>query len=125
MSIDRYKSILNESVPTTIPAPQGSVALNYIDITDPNDPSIVIRGWGSMKMSVARKDVASRLANLADRLSKGLYSFENVHKILTDPRTSGDATAYILTACKEAEEALSTPQGKAKLTLAKRKKRES
>lgn len=118
MDIDRYKQILNESVKTTIPAPN-AVALNYIDITDPDDPSVVIKGWGSMKMSTARKDMAKRLTELAQRVSQE-GEFEAVHNIITNPKVPA---AFILIACVEAEKLLAAPQAKAKLTLAKKRKR--
>jgi hypothetical protein len=117
--LNNYKQILNEAVVKTIPAPQGSVALRHIDITDPDDPSIAISGWGSMKMSTARKDIANRLNDLAKRASVS-GDFEAVHAQLTNPKMP---TAFILIACVEAEKLLATPSAKAKLTLAKKAKR--
>lgn len=125
-NMDDYKHLITEKVVTTIQPIAGSVALNYIDITNPNDPVIVIRGAYSMPLSGARKDIAMRLNSIANNLLRGEksgYGLNKVQKILTGEDDFGDRTAFIMKAYAEAEQTLSLPTNKAKLTLAKKKKR--
>jgi len=120
-NINDIRGILSESTSTTIPAPAGSVSLNYIDISDPFDPSVAVKGHYSVKMSTARKDIAMRLKQLADSLARGTNGFTDVYDTINGQK--GDAFNLVLTAYMEAEKALAVPSNKAKLALAKKRKR--
>jgi len=125
-NIENYKQLITEKVATTIAPISGAVALNYIDISNPNDPLIVIRGAYSMNMSGARRDLAMRLNKIANQLLKSENSGQGLdmaYKVLSGEDDFGDRTAFIMRAYAEAERTLALPANKAKLTLAKKKKR--
>lgn len=119
-NINDYRQIISEAVVTTIPAMQGSVALNGIDIKDPFDPSLLIKGYASLKISVARKELSRRLMQIAGDIANG-KSVDKAHESLVG--IGSDATALIFQALAEAEKTLDLPKNKAALTIAKKSKR--
>jgi hypothetical protein len=120
---DIRKLIAEDVLPSNnmIPAPAGAIALNYIDITDPEDPEIVFRGAGTMKWS-------SRfpfLKNELRRMSEMNWNATQLLTILTDidgKKRSGKLTMYYIKGFAEAEQLMDTPSVKAKLTKAKKAK---
>jgi hypothetical protein len=122
--MDSRLTISEAGTSNTIPAADGMKALNFIDITDPNDPMIFIRGMYSVNYSTGRRDVVRRLNELAAKVDRGSLSVVDLSRILgfIQPKVSGDETAWVIQAFAEAEILLQTPAVKAKLSRARMRK---
>lgn len=107
---------------TTIPAVAGSKALNYIDISDPNDPQVVVKGWGTVSMRVGYAEIGRRLKDMAAKVESGRMSMIDLARSmrLLEVGGSPDQTTHLIQALAEAEILLQTPAAKAALTKAKR-----
>ena len=107
---------------TTIPAVAGSKALNYIDISDPNDPQVVVKGWGTLSMRVGYAEIGRRLKDMAAKVESGRMPMIDLARSmrLIEVGGSPDQTTHLIQALAEAEILLQTPAAKAALTKAKR-----
>lgn len=116
---------LNEAA-DIISAPTGALALNYVRIDNPDDPTIVTKGAGTLAYSIRRREISRRLKGLAEDLDKGNLSCASLLRVLTDvsgKAGSGNLTAYYLKAFAEAEQVMDSPAGKVKITKAKKNKK--
>jgi hypothetical protein len=119
---DIKKILVEEPKDTTaIPAISGMVSLNYIDITDPDEPIVVFRGAGTLPYSHRFKFMKTELQRLADNV----MTASNMLKILTDVdgrNRSGKLTAYYIKGFAEAEQLMEMPATKTKISKAKKAK---
>jgi hypothetical protein len=122
--VNDIRKLMSEEVTSKakiIAAPAGAIALNYIDITDPDDPEIVFRGAGTLKWSSR----FSFLKNEMRRMSEMNWNATQLLHILTDidgKKRSGKLTMYYIKGFAEAEQLMETPSVKAKLTIARKAK---
>jgi len=106
---------------TMIPAVAGSKALNYIDISDPNEPQVVIKGWGTLPLEFGYGEIARRLKDTAAKMESGrmpILDFAMSMRLI-EVGGSPDQTAHLIQAFAEAEILLQTPAAKTALTKAK------
>jgi hypothetical protein len=119
---DIKKILVEEPKDTTaIPAISGMVSLNYIDITNPDEPIVVFRGAGTLPYSNRFKFMKTELQRLADNV----MTASNMLKILTDVdgrNRSGKLTAYYIKGFAEAEQLMEMPATKTKISKAKKAK---
>lgn len=119
---DIKKILVEEPKDTTaIPAISGMVSLNYIDITNPDEPIVVFRGAGTLPYSHRFKFMKTELQRLADNV----MTASNMLKILTDVdgrNRSGKLTAYYIKGFAEAEQLMEMPATKTKISKAKKAK---
>jgi len=110
--------------PSIIPAAEGMKALNYIDITDPDDPMIYIKGMYAVNYSTGLRDIARRMNDIAAKVGNGKMSVIDLSRLfgLTQPKYIGDETPLVVQAFAEAQIMLQTPSVKAKLSRARMKK---
>jgi hypothetical protein len=121
------KSLIREAAganPFIIPAAEGMKALNFIDITDPDDPMIYIRGMYSINYSTGLREIARRMNDIAAKVGSGRMSVIDLSRLfgMTQPRYIGDETPFVIQAFAEAQIMLQTPAVKGKLTRARMKK---
>lgn len=109
---------------TTIPAAEGMKALNFIDISDPDDPMIYIRGMYAVSYSVGLRDIVRRMNDISARVASGRMSVIDLSRFLglMQPKYTGDETALVVQAFAEAQVLLQTPAVKAKLSRARMRK---
>jgi hypothetical protein len=121
--VNDIKKILTEDPKESaiIPAISGMVSLNYIDITNPDEPIVVFRGAGTLPYSNRFKFMKTELQRLADNV----MTASNMLKILTDVdgrNRSGKLTAYYIKGFAEAEQLMEMPATKTKISKAKKAK---
>lgn len=87
-------------------------------IDNPEDPEVMIPGYGSMLLSQLKKSVAKQLEDIAKRAKKG--DFQAAEYILLDKGGAG-AVYGKLQAIRDAEEEMKKGPYKRKITIAKKK----
>ena len=126
--VDAVQKLLDEQTLLTesaIQAAPGMVALNYIDITDPDNPRVVFRGAGSMPYAMRHKDIARRLQELAEDVAAARLSIANILSVFSNKKGgTGNLTFYYMMGYAEAEQLMSLPVTKAKISKAKKAKKQ-
>jgi len=84
---------------------------------DPNDPTVAIRGYGTMKISTIESAIARELEDLAKRVKSGGLDVVANHFLLDDK----SAFNYKIKAYMDATAEMSSSKVKRKLTLMKKK----
>ena len=116
------QTLLTESA---IQAAPGMVALNYIDITDPDNPRVVFRGAGSMPYEMRHKDIGRRLKDLGESVAGSGVSIASILNVFTNKKHgTGNLTLYYMMGYAEAEQLMNLPATKAKITKAKKAKKQ-
>jgi len=84
---------------------------------NPEDPTVMISGFGSMLLSQLKKDVASKLDDLGKRAKKDDFSvaFSQIVE-------KGGILSHKIQAIRDAESAMNKPQWKRKITQWKKNK---
>ena len=117
--------MLNEQTPPsmTLPIPSGK-RVRELDYTmDSNDPTVQLVGFGSMRLSLLRKDIMRDLERIGNSI--GATDAKNLMAIMSDfdGRTrSGNLAAWKMAALAEVEEFLAAPTVKRKVSLIKQKR---
>ena len=83
---------------------------------DPSDPTVIIRGFGTMLLSQLKADVVGKLEDLAKRAKRD--DFQIAHYEITK---SGGVLPHKLTAIADAEKQMSTSSWKRRITMYKKK----
>jgi hypothetical protein len=73
-----------EGVSTTLTPQGGSIALNYVDISNPDNPVVVFRGAGSMPYEMRHKDIGRRLKDLGENVAGNRLSIASVLNVFAD-----------------------------------------
>ena len=109
---------------TIIPAADGMKALNYIDISDPDDPMIYIKGMYAVNYSTGLRDIARRMNDIAAKVGSGRMTVIDLSRLfgMTQPKYIGDETPLVVQAFAEAQIMLQTPSVKAKLSRVRMRK---
>ncbi|MBT6071818.1 MAG: hypothetical protein HOH07_00015 [Euryarchaeota archaeon] len=84
--------------------------------SDPSDPTVIIRGFGTMLLSQLKADVVGKLEDLAKRAKRD--DFQIAHYEITK---SGGVLPHKLTAIADAEKQMSTSSWKRRITMYKKK----
>ena len=111
-----------------ISRPAGSKALNYVDISNFDEPQVVMTGGGSKSYSRRRHDIAQRLREFADHHERGTMSSNQLLLHLTDLNGGmgqGNLTMWWLQAYADAERVIESPTGKAKISKGKKNKQQN
>jgi hypothetical protein len=110
-----------------ISRPAGSKALNYVDISNFDEPQVVLSGGGPMSYSRRRHDIAQRLRQFADQHERGMMSSNQLLLQLTNMNGmgQGDMTMWWLQAYADAEKVIESPEGKAKISKGKKNKQQN
>jgi hypothetical protein len=122
--MDSRLTISEAGASNTIPAIDGMKALNFIDISDPDNPMIYIKGMYSVSYITGRRDIVRRMREITERVEKGNMSVIDLSRLFgfMPPRYIGDETPTVIQAFAEAEILLQTPAVKAKLSRARMRK---
>ena len=83
---------------------------------DPSDPTVIIRGFGTMLLSQLKADVVGKLEDLAKRAKRD--DFQIAHYEITK---SGGVLPHKLTAIADAEKQMSTSSWKRRITMDRKK----
>ena len=83
---------------------------------DPSDPTVIIRGFGTMLLSQLKADVVGKLEDLAKRAKRD--DFQIAHYEITK---SGGVLPHKLTAITDAEKQMSTSSWKRRITMDRKK----
>lgn len=115
-------TMLNEQTPSskTLPIPNGKRVRDLDYSMDSNDPTVQLVGFGSMRLSLLRKDIMRDLERLGNAV--GATDAKNLMAIMSDfdGRTrSGNLAAWKMAALAEIEAFLATPAAKRKVSLIK------
>lgn len=110
-----------------ISRPAGSKALNYVDLSNFDDPQVVLTGGGPMSYSRRRHDIAQRLRQFADQHEQGTMSSNQLLLQLTNLNGmgQGNLTMWWLQAYADAEKVIESPAGKAKISKGKKNKQQN
>tara|TARA_B110000881_G_C18417537_1_gene434244 strand:+ start:541 stop:858 length:318 start_codon:yes stop_codon:yes gene_type:complete len=84
---------------------------------DPSDPTVIIRGFGTMLLSQLKADVVRKLEDLAKRAKRD--DFHIAHYEVTK---TGGVLPHKLTAIKDAEDAMAKGPWKTRITNFKKKR---
>lgn len=126
--VKSVREVISEQESSPILSPQGaSIALNYVDISDPFNPRVVFKGAGSMPYNMRHKDIGKRLHDLGTYVASGKVNMDTMAFQIFGAKntfTSGNLTMYYMIGYAEAEAVLQTPQAKAKITKAKKAKQQ-
>jgi len=118
-------TMLNEQAPQSavLPIPNGKRVRELDYTTDANDPTVQLVGFGSMRMSLLRKDIMRDLERLGNAV--GATDAKNLMAIMSDfdgKTRSGNLAAWKMAALAEIEEYLATSAAKRKVSLIKQKR---
>lgn len=97
---------------------EGIMMKSQNTIDNPEDPEVMVPGFGSMLLSQLRNSVARQLTDVGKRASRN--DFDIAYSLLLDKSGAGAVVAK-LQAIKDAEEEMKKSPYKRKITLAKKR----
>lgn len=123
--VNDIRKMMNEQKQSLILPINGTNAKTLDFTEDVNDPSVLLFGMGSVRLSTLTKQIKGDLTNFANMI--GRKDAKSLMVYLTDFQgkySSGMYFAYRIQALMEVEEFMKRPEVKRKIALIKKQKQE-